>query len=1453
MEKVKEGVMKPDDVAVVGMSCIFPGAADLQTFWQNIINKVDATQVVPADRIDGVHFEDGAGVDRFYCNRGGFIPDFEFDPAQFGILPVAVAGTEPDHLLTLSLVHKALEDAGVFEKGLALDRTGIIIGKGNYAGPGATRAIEIVRTGEQIASVLRDLMPDLADAEIEKVKKEYQLRKGRFGADTAMGLIPNLVASLVANRLNLGGVAYTLDAACASSLIAVDHAIQELNSGRCDMVIAGGVHVGQNAAFWSIFTQLGALSRKGKISPFDASADGLIIGEGCGFVVLKRLENAVVAGDRIYSILKGVGVSSDGSGTSVMSPSVKGQLKAIEQAWAKAGIAVDDIGYIEAHGTGTPLGDKTELETLLQFFGNDPALAKAGIGTVKSNIGHAMPASGIAGLIKTSLALYHGIIPPTLHCEEPLAQISGTRFEAVQNAMDWEASGLPRVAAVNAFGFGGINAHVVLEGYVNVKNQAAAASGKAGGADEVLLLARHSHAELLEALEGHSMEPGEGQYRIAVFDPSPDRLKKAIKIASKDSPWRNKQDIWYTNAPLLADGGKVAFLFPGLDGLAGGEVATVADHFGIPQDNNEKGQGLLNEALKILNKSSVLDTALKQLGILPDMNAGHSLGEWLAARSSELAEESSVLQLLNFLNPETFELKDSKFIAVGCGIEKLEPVMAGIPDLYLSNDNCPQQVILCGSNAALDVLVPILRTQQIFHQVLPFQSGFHSPFVADKLDVMLEGMSTMNFRKTKFPLWSATTLELYPEGFEAIRQLSVEHLIKPVRFRELTERLYEEGARMFIQLGSGGLIGFIDDTLKGKNYSAVPSNVAIRSGVAQLQRVLAALFAEGKVAGMGFMGYSGSKAAAAKKGIKLELGLPLISNMKGLKDLAAERVKKEVSVYQHEALLQDVAHPVMRAFNENVEEMLGIQSELLELFKNMPAGYVAQLPQGFVQRQAVVPVAPQVPVTVQPAPAVGQRTPFTKVLDVTLQNSPYLVDHSLLRQPKGWHCVDDMDPVIPMTMIFEMFGEIAAEQSPGEHVHKILNIKVFQWMNVAKPFRETVTGEWKSQQLAYLNLERFANAEVLLSAEKYLAPERIYDTGWPLHIDRSPKQIYEEHMFHGPGYQGIKKLTAVGDKGITGIIEGGTGKGSLLDNAGQLFGLWLQLTLTKDRIAFPVKIQEIEFFGEMLNQQGSFECTCVLTELNEEFASADFVMKRDGKVWAMINGWQNRRLEIDEALWRVSMSPLHNRLSEEIAPGVFMFHNAYSRVVSWDFILKRYFNKDEKQHHHSLLPSKRKEWIISRVAVKDAVRNLLNKEKRSSYYPIEFEIKSDEFRKPYLHGSMTEGIHVSIAHKGTDAVGIARHDKSVGIDIERIEERNQGFQDLVFSDSEKTLLEGRDNAEWATRFWVAKEAYGKYLGKGLQGNPRAYTISEISGDELKVNDIYIKTIKHKNYIIGWTQ
>ncbi|ASW73089.1 beta-ketoacyl synthase [Chryseobacterium piperi] len=1411
--------MKKTDVAVIGLSCVFPGAQDAQTFWQNIINKVDSTELAPADRIDPVHFSDATSpVDRFYCKRGGFIPDYEFDPTAFGILPLAVEGTEPDHLLTLDLVQKALEDAGVFQKKISLEKTGIIIGKGNYTGPGATRAIEIVRTGEQISSLLQELLPEVSSADIEKVKYAFQERKGRFAADTAMGLIPNLVASLVANRFNLGGAAFTVDAACASALLAVDHAVQELHRGRCDMVIAGGVHTGQNAAFWSIFAQLGAMSRQQQIKPFSMDADGLLIGEGCGFVVLKRLEDAVRDQDKIYAVIKGVGISSDGNGTSVMSPSVKGQLKALEQAWHNADLDEKKIGYLEAHGTGTPLGDKTELQTLAQFFGKEETAQAAGIGSVKSNIGHAMPAAGIAGLIKTCLALHHDILPPTLYCENPIADMQQTRFAPVQEAKNWSKTGLPKVAAVNAFGFGGINAHVVLEGYDMPKK------------DPVLLLARATREELLSALQNNETTIGEGNYRIALFDPTPERIEKAIKIVSKNNSWRNKQDIWYTSTPLLQDGGKIAFVFPGLDGLAKGEVDSVSRYFGLTEPIETEGEGLLTDALGVFNKCCILDHSLKKLGIVPDMNAGHSLGEWLAGYSSELAEANSVKALIDVLHPETFELKDSKFIAIGTGIDTITPLIGQIPNLYVSNDNCPNQVILCGSNAALDELVPLLKSKQIFHQVLPFQSGFHSPFIADQLDVILAGMEKAQFQQTKIPLWSATTLAPYPADQDAIRKLSAEHLVQPVRFRELTDKLYEEGARFFIQVGTGGLIGFIDDTLKGKAFSTIASSTPTRSALAQLQRVVAALFVEGKMTALDFLNLHSSSKKPSGKGIKLQLGSPIVRDFKEIKSLTpsfdASR-KNKVS-----ATVAKTGHPLVQAFQENIEDMIRMQEEVLTLFQNRP-----ETP---------------APNFAPPKPKVPASTHFDQALHVNLDSHPYLIDHSLLRQPAGWPHVSDMEPVIPMTMIFEQLAEIAEAEIPGTLVHKIMNVSVFQWMNVAKPFEKTVKGEWRSSNHAYLDIENFANAEVVLKSTSIPVPNFKLSIGDLLPIERTPEEIYDKHMFHGDAYQGITEVSAVGTKGIIGKIKGNGGKGSLLDNAGQLFGLWLQLTLTKDRIAFPVKIKDIEFFGNMHDQEGLFECTCMLTELNDEFAIADIMLKRDGKVWCMITGWQNRRLEIDAPLWNVSMSPLHNRLSEEIAPEVFFFHQAYTRVASWDFILKRYFNQTEKQHHQQLLPNKKKNWMVSRVAVKDAVRNLLRQQKNYACFPITFEISSDEAGKPYLISDFTEDIHVSLAHKGKEAVAIARHGSPVGIDMEIMEERSSGFYDLVFTDGELALLKGRDQAEWTTRFWVAKEAYGKFLGTGLKGNPKAYEVTRIQDDHLWINQIEIKTIKHKNYIIGWT-
>jgi len=1428
------------DIAIVGLSCIFPGAGDAETFWSNIENKVDAIRAVPEGRMDGVYFDATVKeVDRFYCRRGGFIDEFAaFDPALFGILPVSVEGTEPEHLLTLRLAHQALTDAGVWERRLALDRTGIIIGKGNYAGPGATRAIEIIRTGQQLVQLLQELAPTLSGAELDRIKKEFQTKKGRFAADTAMGLIPNLVASLVSNRLDLGGPAYTVDAACASSLVALDQAVRELCEGHSDLMIAGGVHACQNAPFWSIFTQLGALSKSQQIRPFDRSADGLLIGEGCGFIVLKRLEDAIRDEHRIYAVIKGVGIASDGAGSSVMSPSTKGQTKAIRRAWENAGLDLSELGYIEAHGTATPLGDRIELETLTAVFGSVDGAQKIGIGSVKSNIGHAMPAAGIAGVIKTALALYHGKLPPTLHCEEPLDAMKDSRFEPVRDLVDWRETGLPMRAGVNAFGFGGINGHVVMEAAGPWRGSRGATRGvgvAAGdGLDRPVVLARTTAEGLIRALKNKETDPGKGDFRIVLFDPVEERIAKAIKIIERGKPWRNRQDIWFTNEPMVSGGGKVAFLFPGLDGLSGGEVGTVAEYFEMESDDGVTGGGkdtVIGSALRLTERSRVLDTALKRLGVWPDLNAGHSAGEWLAGRSAGWATEETVNQLLQQLDNQSFDIADVGFLAVGCGYDRVGPMLAGIKDIYLSNDNCPQQVILCGTNEAIAKLVSLLQEQQIFHQVLPIRSGFHSPFLKDRMDVLVDNMRNVHFQRMQIPLWSATTLDLYPESSEAIRELCVSHLLQPVRFRELTEKLYDEGVRLFIQVGSGGLIGFVDDTLKGREYSSVAANVSVRTGLTQLQRVLAALYIEGAAVDMPFLGIK----RGGVTGMQLQLGSPLVSGMDSLKGIGVDATGQKGMIGTGIAgagARRVGVTAVERTFLETMAMLSDSQEEVLTLFRER-----AEL-------------------------AVACRKAVVHQLNISLDTHPYLIDHSLVRQRAGWQEVKDMDPVIPMTMLFELFGEITEENAPGRVLWKMRDIKILQWMNVAVPFRETVRGEWKGDDLLLLDLDRFASAEmVLVGAGLGKDRGRLEvgevdfdkpDIGELLPIKITAETIYEQHMFHGPAYQGIREVVGMGKKGITGIIEGGTGKGSLLDNAGQLFGLWLQFILEKDRIAFPVKIKEIEFYGDRRDQQGRFECTCCLTSLNEGFATADFVIKKEGVVWAVVRGWQNRRLEIDQQFWRMTMSPLQNFLSEEIAPGVFYFHNAYNRVVSWDLVFKRYFSSAEREAFALMSPARKKEWTISRIAAKDAARAQVLRYKKEAFYPVEFEIKADEKGRPFPYGAGMGSVRLSLAHKGTDAVAIAAYGSPVGIDIEAIQERDADFIEAVFHPEEIVLGESMDLAEWTTRCWVAKEAYGKYLGLGLQGNPKTYRIEEVRGDVLRIRDVVIKTIKHKNHIIGWT-
>ncbi len=435
-----------DGIAIVGIAGLFPGASTIADFWTNIRGGVDATTQVPEGRWDPVFFDaDAKEADRFYCRRGGFVDDLAtFDPLAFGIMPNAVDSVEPDQLLALAAAASALADAGNPHEHTDPSKISVVLGRGGYIGDGVARLDQRVRTAQQLVEALRVLVPDLDEARLAQVKAEFQDRLGPERPESSIGLVPNLAASRIANRFDLRGAAYTVDAACASSLIAVDHAANQLRSGAADVVLAGGVHHCHDLTLWSVFCQLRALSPTEVIRPFSRDADGILVGEGTGIFVLKRVADAERDGDRIYAVIRGTGVASDGAGASLMNPRPEGQVLAVEQAWAASGLDPATVGLIEAHGTATPVGDRTELETLRAVFGPDDGSGpRAGLGSVKSMIGHAMPAAGAAGLAKAALAIYHGELPPTLHVDEPNEALADTRFRLIAETEPWETPAGP--------------------------------------------------------------------------------------------------------------------------------------------------------------------------------------------------------------------------------------------------------------------------------------------------------------------------------------------------------------------------------------------------------------------------------------------------------------------------------------------------------------------------------------------------------------------------------------------------------------------------------------------------------------------------------------------------------------------------------------------------------------------------------------------------------------------------------------------------------------------------------------------------------------------------------------------------------------------------------------------------------------------------------------------------
>ena len=861
-------VPAPLDIAVVGMACMFPQAPDLPTFWANILSGKDAVTEVPTVRWDpAVYYAPDGDGDRTPSRWGGFLPEIPFDPLKYGIPPTSLASIEPVQLLALEAASRALADAGYADRPFDRSRTSVVFGA--EAGSDLSNAMTL-RTvlpsyfGE-VPPGLRDQLPTLTE-------------------DSFPGVLANVIAGRIANRLDLGGANYTVDAACASSLTAVDVACKELTSGTSDVVLCGGADLHNGINDYLLFSSVHALSPTGRCATFDSSADGIALGEGVACVVLKRLADAERDGDRVYAVIKGVGSASDGRSLGLTAPRPEGQRNALERAYRNAGISPAEVGLVEAHGTGTVVGDRTELGTLTDVFVEAGATpASCAVGSVKSQIGHTKCAAGLAGLIKTSLALYTGVQPPTLHVGRPnsawVAETSPFTFHAAPRP--WSAEPADRVAGVSAFGFGGTNFHVVLRGYDGAPPPAHGldewpaelftfrGEGAVRSAEQLLELVEAGGRRLrdyaLSAAKRADLARGDVEFAVVASDVDELTARLRRAIAGEDQP----SDGIFQAGEVS---GEVAFLFPGQGSQRPGMFAELFVAFPELQRHLQVGAkwadvlhppSAFDAEERAAQQARLTDTRVAQpalgivglaahdllamAGVEPDMLAGHSYGE-LVALAAAGAVSPEALPALSAARAESILAATGDDPGAMAAVTAPAAAFEGLlpASVAVANYNSPTQTVVSGPTADVEAAVESLRANGFSAKRIKVACAFHSPLVASAGTAFTEALTDV--RAPELPVWSNRTAAAYPDGIQAddVRAELAAQIGSPVRFADQVEAMYAHGARVFVEAGPGSVLsGLVSATLGDRPHRTVGLESHGQQGIRGFLTALAQLAVAG--------------------------------------------------------------------------------------------------------------------------------------------------------------------------------------------------------------------------------------------------------------------------------------------------------------------------------------------------------------------------------------------------------------------------------------------------------------------------------------------------------------------------------------------------------------------------------------------------------------------------------
>ncbi|HEY1816101.1 MAG TPA: aminotransferase class I/II-fold pyridoxal phosphate-dependent enzyme [Kofleriaceae bacterium] len=865
-------------IAIVGMGCRFPHARDAGAYWNNITSGRVCFSEIPAERWNHSLFYDPSprAIDKTYARKVGLLDDVRsFAALHYGLAPLRVSVMDPQHRLLLDTVRVALEDAGHSEGKLAGSRTGVFVGA-------SVSEYKDLVTSRLRARAMFDgqwgrapgVSPEIVDAIIEDVTP--------LRAFSIAGNLLNMAAASVAQTFDFRGPAFTIDAACSSSLVATCDAVIALRAGICDMAIAGGVYLNLTPDNLVGFSRIGAISPSDACRPFDERADGFVLGEGVGAVVLKRLDDALRDRDRIYAVIRGAGINNDGRGEGPMTPRFEGQLDAIACAHADCDFTPDAIGFVEAHGTATAVGDATELRALRTYFTEH---AKAPIdcvvSSVKANIGHTMSAAGVAGLIKASLVIDRAQIPPQAAFERahPKLQLEGSGLRFASEPRPFTSDG-PRRAAVSSFGFGGTNCHLVLEQAPATRRAQVAVPLSRPEAFFISaptpeLLEAHiaaiagaiSEATPLAAIARSLVTRTRHDARVGFVAATHHELRAKLEAARTAVHERaSKAGVWFAAAPLPADERRIAMLFPGQGAQALDLCRSLYESFPAFRSRFDALASHLDDLLPRplasylyptrdarfdeaaataeLTATEICQPAMaalglavlefaEELGVVADVFVGHSLGEFVALAAGGALSARDALRFVARRGRIMAEipLRDRGAMAAVQGERAFVEQLLGTPaEVVVANINHPRQVVISGGTDAVIAASARLAAAGAAVTRLTVSHAFHSPLLALTDAPLADLVGGLDVQPAMRTVISCVRPGAYPADPDGVRAIAASHATSPVDFVAGIRAAAAAGARVLVQATAGTtLLAMARATLRADNRAAAAS-VALAGG-----------------------------------------------------------------------------------------------------------------------------------------------------------------------------------------------------------------------------------------------------------------------------------------------------------------------------------------------------------------------------------------------------------------------------------------------------------------------------------------------------------------------------------------------------------------------------------------------------------------------------------------------